>query len=140
MTTLDEVKQLTEKLRDLTERYAEIKQREKVLGVEIESLERTLLNIMDVEGIPRIDMPDYSYTRAENHSLKIPQTEEDKREFFRYLKEKGLFWLLAGVNSASLNSYYKKECERAEAAGEAPPLLPGIGAPTVYYKLRVRKK
>lgn len=70
-------------------------------------------------------------------SFKVPQTEEDKRQFFDWLKAKNIFWQYASVNSNSLNAlvndFWNPE------TGTWNEKVPGILEPKPYEKLTIYK-
>lgn len=74
-------------------------------------------------------------------SVNNPATEEDKKLFYNYLRERGIFEAMVSVNSNTLNAYYKRELAEAEERGEGVTFgLPGIGAPKLFKKLRLRRR
>lgn len=72
-------------------------------------------------------------------SVKLPANPEDKKAFFTYLKDRGLFEDMVGVHSATLNSFYKAEFEAAKDRGEGLDFaLPGINTPTINETVSFR--
>lgn len=82
--------------------------------------------------------PDGTIYIQKKWTVQTPKTDDDKKSFFAWLEEKGIFWAYATVNSQSLNSLYKQEVEAATERGEMLS-VPGIGAPTLYEGLGFRK-
>lgn len=73
-------------------------------------------------------------------SVKVPQDATEKQAFFKWLQEKGIFWDYTTVNSQKLNSLYKAEYEIAGEEGRLADFkIPGVGAPTVFQSISVRK-
>jgi len=72
-------------------------------------------------------------------SVKVPKEPQAREEFFSYLKEKGIFEDLITVNSQTLNAFYKEEFEAAITNGATDFKLPGIGEPTYFETLNMRK-
>lgn len=72
-------------------------------------------------------------------SFKTPKTEEQKVQFFDWLKERGIFWSLVSVNSNSLNSLCKQEMEAAQADGRSCA-IPGIEPPSEFQTVHIRRK
>ena len=68
-------------------------------------------------------------------SIKTPKTEEEKKAFFDWCKEKEIYWQYATVNSTSLNSLYKSMLESEGVDFE----MPGVAEPTSFDELRMRK-
>lgn len=78
-------------------------------------------------------------TPVETQSYKIPATDEERDAFFNYLKSEGVFDGLMTVNYATLNSWAKKWYEAAKERGDLGAFIPGLGAPTIAYKLHKTK-
>jgi hypothetical protein len=72
-------------------------------------------------------------------TVKVPQSDEDKSKLFAWLREQNLFERYATVNSQSLNSLYRTLHEEAVEKGDMAFAIPGIGAPSLYEDLRLRK-
>lgn len=75
-------------------------------------------------------------------SVKIPQNDLAKREFFEWLRNKGIFDRYATVNSQSLKSLYQAELEAVERESPEEALtftIPGIEPATYYETLGFRK-
>lgn len=77
--------------------------------------------------------------RIQRWRVPTPKSDTDKKAFFDYLQEKGMFYTLASVNSNSLNSFYKNEVEAAKERGEFLE-IPGLEPPQLTETLGVRKK
>lgn len=71
-------------------------------------------------------------------SFKVPQTEEQKKFFFDWLTEKGIFLRYVGVHSQALNSLLKAEHEVAQERGEEFK-VPGIEPATEYKTMHLRR-
>lgn len=76
----------------------------------------------------------------ERTSVRTPKTEEEKRQLFQWLTDKGIYWETVGVNSQTLNALFKAEFEAAAERHELAE-IPGIGAPEVFVQpiLKPRK-
>lgn len=75
----------------------------------------------------------------ERTSFKIPVNPEEREAFFKYLKDKGAFDSLITVNYQTLNSFCKVELENALKEGDVNHKIPGIGEPTIFKEIRLRK-
>ena len=72
-------------------------------------------------------------------SIRLP-VGEDREKFFNYLKETGQFDKLIGINSNTLNAWYKTEFERAKEEGRVDSFsIPGLGEPSLTEILSLRK-
>lgn len=69
-------------------------------------------------------------------SVSTPKSETDKKAFFDWAQEKGIYYAYATVNSKSLASLYK---EQLESEGETFE-MPGVGKPFTIDKLNFRAK
>ncbi len=74
----------------------------------------------------------------EKWTVKTPQSDEEKKAFFDWCTELGIYYKYASVNSQSLNSLYKEQAEEAKARGEFLN-MPGIGSPSLHESLGFRK-
>lgn len=82
-----------------------------------------------------------TFSMDQRLSVQTPKTEEDKKALGKYLQEQGLFWKLMGVNSQSLQSFYKAQFEEHERkcalSGESTPFsIPGLQPPTSTPKIK----
>jgi hypothetical protein len=76
---------------------------------------------------------------VDRFTVPVPKTIEQKKQFGKYLQEKGIFWELMSVNSATLNSFHKTELEAAISRGDVDFKLPGIGDPSHIRTLNIKK-
>lgn len=72
-------------------------------------------------------------------SVKTPKSPEDRDAFFNYLKAKGAFDDMITVNHATLNAYYNAELDAAQQTGIENFKIPGLGDPTLYETINMRK-
>ncbi len=89
-----------------------------------------------------------TFSFTERTTVQTPKTDADKQALAKYLEKKGgkdLFWRLFGINSNTLQSFFKGEKEEyaqmaKEAAerGETVPnfYVPGLGSPVSTKQLR----
>lgn len=79
-------------------------------------------------------------TIVQTESVTTPKSNEDKKKFFKYLRETAgdeVMFTYMTVNSQSLNSWYKKKVEEVANAGNLLGFqVPGIDAPTMKESLR----
>ena len=106
--------------------YAEFK---KLQGAHVERLEAL------GKTSYKSDAGNFSYTMVENVKLDPAK----KREFWEYLKSRGLFEDMITVNSQTLNSFAKGEMAAMEEAGDLDPELPGLIKTEPYAKASMRK-
>ena len=109
-----------------------------------EELRRVDAQIMEIMN--SMDKTSYksSYgtiVKQTRYSVQTPKTIEDKKAYFKFLTEKSpeLFWSQVGVNSQTLNAFYKQEMEIAKEEGNFDFEIPGIGEP-VASEIIIRRK
>jgi hypothetical protein len=78
----------------------------------------------------------YTQTRF---PVSLPHDLDSKRAFLDYLKERGIYDELVSVNSQTLNSFYKKEMDKAIEEGNVDFKVPGIAEPKAFKKIMFRK-
>lgn len=72
--------------------------------------------------------------------VNVPTSVDDKKALFKWLKDKGILWQYATVQSNSLKSLFLEEWEHAKLEGEGMDFkIPGVGEPKLYEQLQVRK-
>lgn len=73
-------------------------------------------------------------------SVSLPKTPEAKKEFFDYLKTKGIFEDLISVHSKTLNAFYKTELEIANQENKIDFKIPGLDEPFHKQSLSFKRK
>jgi hypothetical protein len=74
--------------------------------------------------------------------VPTPKTVEQKKAFFKYLREKHgevVFWDKVSVNHQTLQGIYNSDAAEALEAGDAMFSIPGIDKPTTQTSLGFRK-
>ena len=103
----------------------------------VEALQSTL-ELLDIK---KISAQGYEFKIEAKSSVQTPKTEEEKKELFEYLKSIDLFYQIVSVNSSTLNSTYKNLAAQAmEETGALEFIMPGVGKPTIYTTLKVKKE
>lgn len=111
----------------------------KVKKAKLEELGRTMLDTLDAMEIDKFTSHGLLFFKENRSSVTTPKTPEDKELLFNFLKEKGIFYEMAGVNSMTLNSLYKTYEEEALQDGILEFRLPGVPEAKVNTKLKMRK-
>jgi hypothetical protein len=114
-------------LKDQNQKYAELK------AEVISYMEHLEKDKYPVKGHGTLSLSD-------RFSVRVPKTLEEKKALFEYLKEKGIFFEMASVNSQTLNSFYKAEMEEAAKQGNTDFSIPGVGEPNHQRTLSIRKE
>lgn len=76
---------------------------------------------------------------SQRATVPTPKTEEEKRALFDWLKEKGVYWQYASVNSQALNALYKAERDAAVERQDLDFKIPGVGDEQIAWTLSIRK-
>lgn len=139
MTTIQDINQLAEKIATLRAKEAEASLVKKEITTELEATEKQMIETLIANDMQSYKSPHGTCSLSFRTSVKIPRTAEDREAFFSYLKSKGLYDTMIGVNSQTLNSFYKSEIEAAKERGDADFNVPGISEISVNQILSFRK-
>jgi len=82
----------------------------------------------------------FLFYKQTSTSVTTPKTSEEKQALFEFLQSKGIFLEIASVNSQTLNSFYKSLAAEAEEQGNYDFKMPGVGEPTTYTSLKLRRQ
>lgn len=134
-------------VRDKTEALWLLRREKEILNDQLKDIqercdaaEQELIAILQNAGMERFDAESCSITVQDRTSWRVPKEPAKKREFFDYLKEKGVFEDLVTVNSQTLNALCREEERLALDRGEVMFRVPGLEEPTTYQTLSVRKR
>lgn len=119
----------------------ELELRVKEITRSIEDDEKKLLLMMTEAGLDRLD-GEHGYVEVDELiSVRQPATNEEKLQFFDYLKSQDLFYNMVNVNSRTLSSWAKKEIKEMEKkTGMTGWVPPGLQAPYREFKLKAKLK
>ena len=137
-----ENKILTEKTQlaaTLKNKMDELDIESKRLSGQYSTVSSEIINILEAMEIDSVKMHGFNFYVEEKASVKTPKELEDKKQFFDYLREIGIFDEMITVNSNSLNALYKSLAAEAAEKGNFDFQLPGIEKPTPYKNLRLRR-
>jgi len=133
-------------LATLTKRAAELKElkaeQEKVLkktSAELEGCMEQILRYLDLSELESLKAHGFLFFKKTSSSITTPKTEEEKKALFRFLQQKDIFYEFASVHSTSLNKLYKELAEEALQEGILEFEMPGVGKPSSYTSLQMRK-
>ena len=103
-------------------------------------LEAKCVNYLKALGRDKYQSPHGNVSVTAKWRVNLPATDADKRAFFDWLREKGIFDKYATVNANSLQSLYMGEWDAATRAGVGMEFtLPGIGERKLFEGLSFRK-
>jgi len=137
---LDSIPGICNELLSIREKISEHETAVKALTARKKELEAVIAVSLENKEMGSIDVAGHKFIVNNKFSVKIPQTIEDKKAFFDFLESRGEFMEYATVNSNTLNSYYKNLLDEAVQNGADDFKVPGIGEPTTYQTISVRKK
>lgn len=138
-SSLVKVNQLVTELAEAREKKDRIKIESAKAQAEIDTLEMTLLNLLEASNLTSFKGENGSVVVAYRSSVKIPREPDAKDAFFQYLRDVEMFDSLISVNSQTLNSFYKSQEELALKNGTIDFTMPGIERPTPYPEIRFSK-
>lgn len=148
---LDQLGQAYKKAWDAKEAYDKAG---KVLSEAANDAENALIEAMTQAGKDKYIVEGVgTFGFVDKMSVTTPKTNEDKQKLAEYLEQKGgkvLFWSMFGINSNTLQTFYRGEFEEYQEAIEKGAVdkevafgIPGLDAPTNRRGLRLyseRKK
>lgn len=135
------------KLADLTKEAADLKlelEHAETLVSKIKerynAVTNTILQTLELMDLDSIKAHGFLFYKQNNTSVTTPKTAEDKKLLFEFLESKGIFLDIASVNSQTLNSLYKSLAAEAADEGNFDFKIPGVGEPTTYTTLKLRRQ
>lgn len=96
--------------------------------------------MLEACGLYGFDHPLGKFTLVSRTSVKVPKTEEERAEFFEYLRSRGIFDSMITVNSQTLNAWYRAEEEAQLASGVVDFQVPGLAPPVTFTQMQVRMR
>ena len=112
----------------------------KELGAEIDSRKKKIMGILDSMGKEKHFVGGMGTLFIQNRfTVSMPKEPTQKKAFYDYLREKGIFEDLVTVHSQTLNAYYKNELAAAAEVGNVDFKIPGLAEPNLVKTLAVRK-
>ncbi len=136
--TVAEMNKQLEKIRELRQKEAVIANEKKMVTNELELEEGRMIDMLERSGLNSYKGPHGQAIITAKTSVKIPRSSEDREAFFNYLKELELYDSMIGVNSQTLNSFYKSQFEAAKERGDIDFQIPGIGEVELRKSLSFR--
>lgn len=139
MTTISDMENLAARIKELRDAEAKASAAKKLVSEELEQAENSMMELLIAEGKDSYRSNVGLLSISARTSVRLPQTDEDKKAFFDHLKSVGLYERMVTVNSATLNSFYKAEFEAALQAGNVDFSIPGIKEVTLNKSLSFRR-
>lgn len=137
--TLQELDNHIKELMELRELYDVEKKKASETNAKVEEKENFILDLLtalgrqsyEAEGVAKV-------TKCIQTSYKVPKEIDKKQALFNYIKGKyggDALMGLVSINSATLNSWAKKEIEAGDVS-----VIPGLELPTSNEYIQVRRK
>lgn len=133
-------------LRELLKLAAELKEdlsdKKAALGILQKAYDEVcdkILRTMELLELTKVNAHGFTFYTHTESSVTTPKTPEEKKALFDWLQKEGIFYEFASINSQSLNKLYRDKAEEAEKMGVLDYRIPGIGEPTTYVDLRMRR-
>ena len=109
-----------------------------IVKASYETQRTKILAFLQENELPNFKVPGVLNVSVVNEFyVAYPQTQEDIEKFNAWLEDTGRSHMRK-LHSATLNSLFKEEMEKATENGEVVQ-IPGLGQPTTKQKLMVRK-
>lgn len=137
--TLSGLDQLCVELSALKGKIDELKNEKTALEQSYSELSEQIIAHLTAHKKDKYDTPVGSFGISRRFTYKTPKTPEEREAFFGYLKSQGTFDDLITVNSQTLNAYAKRELETAQEEGRSDFEIPGLGEPTLFERITIRK-
>lgn len=119
---------------EIKSKEAAIKEEKKVL----EDLKGKVQFLMEKYKMQNTTCEGGMIYRTERTSVALPQ-DEDKKKFFAYLKEQGIFEDMVHMNSLTFNKFYKETRDAELEKGNVSWKMPGVGEEMVISKIGMRR-
>jgi hypothetical protein len=142
-SNIETVQQMDALIQALTEKRAEAEAVKKDLAErnkEIARMESQVVLALKQFERKNYKSPHGSVSIVNRWRVNVPVDEAQKKQLFNYLKERGILWRLATVQSNSLNALYMEEWENAKMEGNGLDYeMPGVGPAKLFEQLQVKK-
>lgn len=106
----------------------------------LKTLELRMVQGLESLGVESVSVCGYTFYLYPIFSASLPDSEEDRKAFFDYIKERGLFESMITVHKKKLSKWYQSELNNALEQGDIDFSVPGISDVSSYVNLGMRKK
>lgn len=137
--TLKELTTKCQEYADLREKKKELEERVSEVEKQLTGLEGKILEYLKEYGLPNFKGAFGTISIRNTKTVVQPATAEDKRAFFDYLREQGIFEDMVAVNSRTLSSWANKEIEAKEKEGVYNWTPPGLKPAVEFQKITLTK-
>lgn len=138
--TLQQMEALCKRLAEAKEEAARATAAKKAADTIVTECELSIIAALEGSDMFTFKSKYGTATRQLKTSVRLPQTDAEKAQFFDWLKQEDLFDKMISVNSRSLNSLYSEKFEAAKELGEGVEFsIPGLNHVTAYEELSFRR-
>jgi effector-binding domain-containing protein len=134
-----ELSSLLRKASELRVMLDEIEREKKALNERYDAMSIEILKYLELADIENIKAHGYLFYKQTKTSVAVPKTIDEKKELFKFLEDKNIFYETVSVNCQTLNSLYKTYAEEALQGGILELQMPGVGAPKSFTTLKIRR-
>lgn len=139
--SVQELDTLVKKTFELRAEKEALEEQVKDKNKELTALQSQIVAALKEHGRENYQSPAGTIYISQKWRVNLPKTEEEKKAMFAKLRDMGIFWEYATVNSNSLNSLVMREWEAAKERGDGMTFaFPGVGQPELYETVGMRKK
>lgn len=135
------MKEMIINMRKAREKYEEAKKISNTLHDDYKKREDQIVAALQAQGLKKFNVPDLGTSSIKvSYAVTVPKDVGNKRLLFDYIEKhygQDVLDEYRSINYQSLNAFYKKEAEVAEADGKEF-VLPGVEAPTSTFTLQWR--
>lgn len=135
----DDLAVLAKEAAELREKKLDLERELDGIDATYKSITERILSVLELMELDNFRAHGLLFYKENRSSVTTPKTPEEKQKLFDFLHEKGIFLEFASVNSQTLNSLYKSLAEEAAEKGNYDFEIPGVGKPTSFTTLKVKK-
>lgn len=126
---------------ELKNKYNEAKLIASKLHSELEYAYSEMATLLEEQELTSYKGKKATFSYSYEESVQTPKSIEDKKNLAEYIKSLGgeeAFWNMFGINSQSLNAFYKEQLNQAVQEGNFDFNMPGVikSPPRIKFTLR----
>jgi hypothetical protein len=136
--SVEELEAMVEEAFDLKRQHAEAKKTASAIHHDLTMLQAKIGVELDKLKKDSYHAKKGIFSKREEPYYRLPQDDDNRKKFFDYLKERGVYDTMITVNARSLQSFVKQEVEIKEDEGDFDFVPSGIelGEYRTVYSMR----
>jgi len=139
MTTLNEMEELSAEIAELRLQESAASNAKKIITEKLTLAENKMIETLTANSMDSYRSKVGLLSLSERTSVRLPKSDDDRAQFFNWLKNMGLYDKLVTVNSQTLNALYKEKFEEAKSLGNSEFAIPGCNEITITETLSFRR-